>query len=150
MLRIFDTGAVARGYSTSPIWVSNKNVLSSGQNKGKSGRAKSTSYFKGGYKEYKAAMNFDNSKVNFRLTNNLQMDLSNATVNPQTGSPTIGQVIEKSKFLYVEEIRSDENVKKLDGLRASFGDFVSLTDSDKQMFTTILNAEITAMLKANL
>lgn len=135
VLRIFDEGAVVRGYSTKPTSV---------KYNGKS------QYFKGGYKEFKAVIGFDNSKVNFRVTNDLQMDFANSRVDTGTGNPNVGEPIKVNNFYFKEEIRSSENVKKLDGLKKKFGDFVSLTDSDKHKFNVVLEQELFAILNKNL
>ncbi len=133
--RIFDTGAVARGYSTKPIWIANKNMRG-GVNKGKSGKATKTSYFQGGYKEYKSVSNFASTNVNFRNTNDLQSDFSNGRVTTKVNN-----------FLFVEEIKRDENMDKINGNIERFGDFIKFTTSDIDTFNKILELELVATLK---
>jgi len=144
--RIFDTGAVARGYSTKPIWIANKEMRGA-QNSGKSGTAKKTSYFSGGYKQYKGAVGFDNSKVNFRNTNDLQMDFANSRVNPNTGAADAGIVIKKNNFLFVEEIRRPKNAEKLNGLQKQFGPFLNFTSNEIKVFNDVLELELVSILK---
>jgi len=143
--RIFDRGSVARGYSTKPIYISNKDMRG-GQNRGKSGNATKTSYFSGGYKQYKGVIGFDNSKVNFRNTNDLQSDFANSRVNSGTGKADSGQVIKRSNLLYVEELRSSENIDKLRGNEKRFGNFTNFTNAEREKFNTILRLELIATL----
>ena len=143
--RIFDTGSVARGYSTKPIWIANKEMRG-GQNKGKSGKATKTSYFGGGYKQYKGVIGFDNSKVNFRNTNDLQSDFANSRINTGTGKADSGQVIKVNNLLYVEELRSADNVTKLRGNEKRFGNFTNFTNAEREKFNTILKFELIATL----
>jgi len=133
--RIFDTGAVARGYSTKPMWMSNKDMRG-GVNKGKSGKAKKTSYFQGGYREYKTVSNFASSNVNFRNTNDLQSDFSNGRVTTKVNN-----------FLFVEEIKRDDNMDKLDGNQKRFGNFLKFTPSDITRFNSILERELVSILR---
>ena len=134
--RIFDDGSVARGYSTKPIYISAK--------QSRKGVGK---YFKGGYKEYKAYAGFDNSKVNFRNMNDLQMDFANSQVNPNTGAPDSGNVIKVSNSLFVEKLRSKENIDKLNGNIKRFGNFVAFTSGEREKFNKILQAELGATLR---
>lgn len=143
--RIFDTGSVARGYnSTTPIYIENKYVRNN-RNKGKTGRAQKTSYFSS-YKAFKENIGMG-SEVNFRVTNDLQMDFSNSQVNPNTGAPSAGNVIKVNNFLFVEALRSSENVDKLNGNIKRFGNFVAFTSGEKEKFNKILQAELTATLR---
>lgn len=145
VLRIFDVGSVARGYnSTKPVWIENKYVRNS-QNKGKTGRAEKTSYFKS-YKAFKGAIGMG-TDVNFRVTNDLQMDFANSRINPNSGKPDTGTVIKVSNELFVEEIRSSENMDKLKGNIARFGDFIAFTSAEKKKFETILQQELIATLR---
>lgn len=134
--RIFDKGSVTRGYSTKPIYISAK------QNRKGVGK-----YFKGGYKEYKAYAGFDNSKVNFRNTNDLQSDFANSQVDAGTGTPDSGNVIKVSNSLFVEKLRSSENIDKLNENIKRFGNFVAFTNSEREKFNKILQLELTATLR---
>lgn len=143
--RIFDIGSVARGYnSTKPVWIENKYVRNN-RNNGKTGRAEKTSYFQS-YKAFKEAIGMG-SEVNFRVTNDLQMDFANSQVNPNSGSPDAGQVIKKSNTLFVEALRSQDNVDKLNGNIKRFGNFVRFTDAERQKFNNILKMELLATLR---
>jgi hypothetical protein len=133
--RIFDKGSVARGYSTKPIYISAKN--------NRKGVGK---YFKGGYKEYKAYAGFDNSEVNFRNTNDLQSDFANSRINSGIGKADSGEVIKVNNLLYVEELRSADNVTKLRGNEKRFGNFTNFTNAERAKFNEILKFELIATL----
>jgi len=143
--RIFDIGSVARGYnSTDPVYIENKYVRNN-RNKGKTGKAEKTSYFSS-YRAFKEAIGMG-SEVNFRVTNNLQMDFANSSVNPNTGAPNAGNVIKVNNSLFVEALRSSENVKKLEGNIARFGNFVAFTQAERDKFNKILQLELTATVR---
>jgi hypothetical protein len=133
--RIFDKGSVARGYSTKPIYISAKN--------NRKGVGK---YFKGGYKEYKAYAGFDNSEVNFRNTNDLQIEFANARVDTGTGAPDSGEVVKVNDLLYVEELKSQVNIDKLRYNKERFGDFTAFTNAERAKFNEILKFELIATL----
>jgi len=148
MVRIFDTGSVSRGYNkTKEIWIENKLVRGGATNSGKTGRAKKTSYFKS-YFDAKGKMGFNNSHVNFRLTNDLQMDLANSQINPDTGKVNVGKVIKVSPLLYVEKLRRETNQDKLKGLIKRFGDFTRFTQGERDKFDKIIFKETVKLLEA--
>lgn len=146
--RIFDDGTVARGYNkTKPVYIENKYVRGGAKNNGKTGRASKTSYFKS-YDAFKNAIGFS-SEVNFRVTNDLQMDFANSRVNPRSGAADSGQVIKKRNTLYVEELRSSKNVEKLEGNEKRFGNFTDFTSGEIKKFNNILQEELLAVLKGD-
>lgn len=78
-VRIFDDGLDANDsqigtYSTKPISISKKNQA----------RNTRSTYFQGGYKEYKAAAGFDNSKVNLVNTGQMRDDYSVIKIDDNT------------------------------------------------------------------
>jgi len=144
--RIFDKGTVARGYnSTKEVWIENK-FVTGGRNNGKTGKATKTSYFKS-YKDYKGAIGFNNSYVNFRVTNDLQSDFANSQVSSGTGKPDAGEVIKVNNSLFVEKLRSQENIDKLEGNIKRFGNFVAFTSGERTKFNNILKQELIATLR---
>ena len=144
--RIFDKGSVARGYnSTKEVWIENKYVRTN-RNNGKTGKATKTSYFKS-YKDFKGAIGFNPNSVNFRVTNDLQMDFANSQVNPNSGGADAGQVIKVNNSLFVEKLRSKENIEKLNGNIARFGNFVAFTSAEREKFNNILKQELIATLR---
>jgi len=118
--RIFDKGENCNNsehgkYSTSPIYVnttfkSPKKL----QPKGKSGktnfktssRKRKTTYFQGGYKQFKGAIG-RGTKVNFRLTNDLQTDYISA--------------LKRRRDKWVNILKRVVNEKKYEGLTDRFG-----------------------------
>jgi len=139
--RIFDIGSVARGYNkTKEVWIDNNLVRGGATNSGKTGRAKKTSYFKS-YFDAKGKMGFDNSKVNFRLTNDLQMDFANSNVDSSTSKADPGKPIKVNNQLYIEALRRKDNQDKLDGLKSRFGDFTKFTNQERVKFLKIMELE---------
>jgi hypothetical protein len=77
--RIFDDGLDANDkpigvYSTKPIYIAKKNQA----------RNTRSSYFEGGYKEYKQAIGFDGNKVNLVNTGQMRDDYSIITIDQNT------------------------------------------------------------------
>jgi hypothetical protein len=146
--RIFDTGSVARGYDkTKELWVSDKNLRSAGNHRGKTGKPIKTTYFKS-YFDLKGLQGFDNSKVNFRLTNDLQMDFANSSLDPSTGKSDSGKVIKVSPNLYIEALRRSDNQDKLAGLKKRFGDFTLFTQNERNTFFKVITFETNKLLRA--
>lgn len=146
--RIFDLGSVARGYNrTQELWVADKNLRSNGSHRGKTGKTIKTTYFKS-YYDLKAKQNFDPNTVNFRLTNDLQMDLSNSSMNVGTSKPQSGTPIKVNNNLYIVALRRPHNVEKLDGLQKRFGPFAKLTQKERTKFLKINQFELRKLLAA--
>jgi len=146
--RIFDTGSVARGYDKSQeLWVADKNLRKAGNHKGKTGKTIKTTYFKS-YFDLKGKQGFDNSNVNFRLTNDLQMDFANSSIDPATGKPDSGKPIKVNEQLYVEALRRTKNQDKLKGLKKRFGDFTKFTQAERNKFLKIIELETMKLLEA--
>jgi hypothetical protein len=98
--RIFDNGLDGNDqpigtYSTKPISISKKNQA----------RNTRSTYFKGGYKEYKEAIGFDSSKVNLVNTGQMRDDYSIIQVDSNT---------------YGLGFKNDLNSDKADGNEAHF------------------------------
>lgn len=145
VVRIFDSPGVGGSYNkTNPVYVKNSQLRRT--NKGKSGKAKDTSYFKS-YYDLKQEQGFDADTVNLRLTNDLQMDFANSKIDSGTGAVDVGNVIKESELLYVEKIRSSENMKKLKSNIKKFGNFLEFTPEETNKFNTILEAELLSTLR---
>lgn len=145
--RIFDTGSVAKGYNrTQELWVADKDLRKAGSHRGKTGKPIKTTYFKS-YYDLKGQQGFNNSKVNFRLTNDLQMDFANASQNPATGKASSGKPIKVNNLLYVEALRRPKNQDKLDGLKKRFGDFTVFYPKEKSEFLKVIEHETFKLLK---
>jgi hypothetical protein len=98
--RIFDDGLDANdqpigAYSTKPIHISKKNQA----------RNTRSTYFEGGYKQYKEAIGFDGNKVNLVNTGQMRDDYSIITIDQNT---------------YGLGFNNDLNSDKADGNEAHF------------------------------
>lgn len=146
--RIFDTGSVAKGYNKiKEVWIDNNLVRGGATNSGKTGRAKKTSYFKS-YFDAKGQMGFENSHVNFRLSNDLQRDFANTSIDTGTGTPDSGAPIKVNNMLWIEALRRSENIGKLDGLKSKYGDFTKFTSKERKKFIDIMQGETIKLLRA--
>jgi hypothetical protein len=132
--RIFNKGIDGASYSTrSPIYISAKQTR-----RGKGGKYTN-------YTAFKQAIGFKGN-VNLRVTNDLQMDFANSSKDSGTGAASVGEVIKVNNGLFIEEIRSAENVKKLNGNIKRFGNFIEFTNEEKKTFDTVLEQEIIKIL----
>ncbi len=146
--RIFQKGSVARGYNkTDELWVADKDLRRAGNHKGKTRKDIETTYFKS-YYDLHQKQGFKGDNVIFRLKNDLQMDFANSQLDPQTGKADSGKVTKRSNTLYTEQLRRDENVGKLEGLKKRFGDFTRFTDAERKKFFKIMEKETFRLLRA--
>lgn len=143
--RIFDTPGVGGSYSKKPIWIKNSQLRRK-VNKGKSGRAKESSYFAGGYYEAKKSQGFDPNVVNLRMTNDLQSDFANSQKTNTTGKPPVGKPIKVNNALYIEAIRRPENVRKLKENIKRYGAFTNFTQAERDEFYKVLAFEYKKLL----
>jgi hypothetical protein len=143
--RIFDDGVGGSYNSTREVWISNDKLRRKG-NRGKTGKAEKTSWFKS-YKDLKIAQ-MGSDKVNLRLTNDLQSDFANAPITSGTAL-NVGKVIKVTDNIYIEGLRRPNNVKKLKANIRRFGDFTRFTDAERQAFKSVLQFEFNKLLKAN-
>lgn len=142
--RIFDDG-VGGSYSTKgPIYVADTQLRRKA-NSGKTGRAEKTSRFDS-YRALKVDQ-MGTDKVNFRLTNDLQMDFANSERNVGSGAPVAGPVTKVSNSLCTVELRRPENVKKWASLKRRFGNFDEFTANEQSEFFKLLNLELTQLLR---
>jgi hypothetical protein len=131
VVRIFDKGIEGAKYSDrSPIYISPTQTRS-----GKGGKFAN-------YAAFKNSIGFDGGKVNLRVTNDLQMDFANSRVNTGASRADAGQVIKVNNFLFIEEIRSQENVKKLNDNLKRFGNFIAVTPKEEELFNRVLDGEL--------
>jgi hypothetical protein len=141
--RIFDDGVGGSYNSTREVWMDNTQLRRT--NRGKTGKAEKTSWFKS-YKDLKVAQGFDGNKVNLRLTNDLQSDFANAPITSGTAL-NVGKVIKVTDNIYIEGLRRPHNVKKLKANIRRFGDFTRFTDAERQAFKNVLQFEFNKLLK---
>lgn len=124
--RIFEKGEDAKSskigtYSTKPISISKK---SQARNTGKT-------HFKGGYAEYKSAIGKNPGHVNFRNTDQMQMDY--------------GLIVNGDKFGF--GFQNNENYKKSEWLQDKYDkDVFQLTDKEIDVLADTLKAQVEANL----
>jgi hypothetical protein len=140
--RIFDDGVGGSYNSTREVWMENTQLRRT--NRGKTGKAEKTSWFKS-YKDLKIAQ-MGSDKVNLRLTNDLQSDFANAPITSGTALK-VGKVIKVTDNIYIEGLRRPNNVKKLKANIRRFGDFTRFTDAERQAFNKVLQFEFNKLLK---
>jgi len=146
--RIFDTGSVAKGYNTTnELWVADKDLRKNGNHRGKTGKPIKTTYFKS-YFDLKQKQGFNPNTVNFRLTNDLQMDFANSNVDSGTGKSNSGTPIKVNNQLYIEALRRPENQDKLAGLKKKYGDFTVFYANERKVFLDIMKVETLRLLRA--
>jgi hypothetical protein len=78
----------------------------------------------------------------------LQSDFANSARTNTAGVPPTGEVIKVNNDLYVESLRRDINVKKLEGLVEKYGNFVAFTQKEKDDFQRIYAIEMTKLLQS--
>lgn len=126
-------------YSTSPeVWIDN-DYHRRGGNKGKSGRAKKTSYYKS-YADFKKSQGFG-SNIVLRQTNRLQSDFANRQISPNSDGLPNSKPIRVTKDRYIERITS-ENEDKIKGRENIF----NFTNKEKAVFNRVYNATATKIL----
>ena len=129
--------------TTRELWVSDDQLRRKGTNRGKTGKPTKTSYYKN-YKELKRQQGFRNDRVNLRLTNNLQSEFANKNISPSSNAiPRNTMPIKINKDKYVERI---DNVGKLEGIEAKYGDVFSFTKGEVNKFYRVYNAEAIRIL----
>lgn len=142
--RIFHEGLDSNGsaigsYATSPeVWIDN-DYLRRGGNKGKSGRAKKTSYYKS-YADFKKSQGFG-SNIVLRQTNRLQSDFANRQISPNSDGLPNSKPIRVNTNLYIERITS-ENADKIEGRE----DVFKFSAKERAIFKRVYSATATKIL----
>lgn len=105
-------------YKTSPeVWIPNDYHRRGGNNGGKTGRAKKTSYYQS-YAAFKRSQGFG-SNIVLRQTNRLQSDFANRQVSENSDAIPNGKPIKVNVNRYIERITS-ENAPKIEGRERIF------------------------------
>lgn len=144
VMRIFSDGISGASYSTKgPIYVQDTELRRKANN-GK-GNAQKTSRFDS-YRALKIDQ-MGTDTVNLRLTNDLQMDFANSSKDVEQGAPEIGPLTKVSNSLVTAELRREENVVKWHKLKQRFGNFDEFTNDEQSTFFTVLNLELTQLLR---
>jgi hypothetical protein len=120
-------------YATSPeVWIENDYHRRGGNNGGKSGRAKKTSYYKS-YAAFKKSQGFG-SNIVLRQTNRLQSDFANRQISPNSDGLPKSKPIKVNNNKYIERITS-ENVDKIKGREHVF----NFSAKEKKLFNKVFN-----------
>lgn len=168
VIRIFSSGIAGESYNkTDALYVYDENLrrkgnhkgkpfdsgktVKSGKNKGKSitsSKANNKTTYFASYYDLKREQGFNPDVVNLRLQNDLQSDFANSARTNTAGVPPTGEVIKVNNDLYVESLRRDINVKKLEGLVEKYGNFVAFTQKEKDDFQRIYAFEMNKLLQS--
>lgn len=136
--RIFHEGLDSNGgqigtYATSPeVWIENDYHRRGGNNGGKTGRAKKTSYYQS-YAAFKRSQGFG-SNIVLRQTNRLQSDFANRQISPNSDALPKSAPIKVNKDKYIERITS-ENIDKIKGRENVF----NFSNQERQTFYKVYN-----------
>jgi hypothetical protein len=156
--RIFHVGLNASAgrigsYDTKrEIYASDDQLRRKGTHKGKSGKTKfqsgkahKTSYYKN-YKALKQQQGFNASRVNLRMTNNLQSEFANVNISKSSNSAPKGSMpVKVNPLLYVERI---DNLNKLEGIEKKYGDVFGFTNGERTKFNRTFQFEMNKLLNA--
>tara|TARA_R110000868_G_scaffold179544_3_gene419622 strand:- start:2577 stop:3152 length:576 start_codon:yes stop_codon:yes gene_type:complete len=149
--RIFHEGLNQNGssigtYNTSmEIYASDDQLRKKGTNKGKTGKPTKTSYYKS-YRALKIQQGFNASGVNFRLTNNFQSDYANAPLAKNSDRVPTPKPFKVDVNHYVVKLSRQENVDKLEGLEAKYGNVFDFSEGEKKAFFKAYNFEANRIL----
>ena len=152
VLRIFHEGLNQNGssigtYNTSTeLWVANDQLRKKGTNKGKTGKATKTSYYKS-YRDLKVQQGFNASGVDLRMTNNFQSDYANATLNKTSDKSPEAKPFKANVNTYQEKLSRQENVDKLEGFEKKYGKVFNFTAGEKKAFQKTYNFEANQILE---
>jgi len=131
--------------TTRELWVSDNQLRRKGTNRGKTGKPTKTSYYKN-YKTLKKQQGFRDDRVNLRMTNNLQSEFANVNISASSNTiPRNAKPIKVNKDKYIERI---DNVKKLEGIEAKYGDVFDFTKGEVNKFYKVYNAEAIRILES--
>ena len=140
-----NAGKIGTYNSTKELWASDKQLRRAGTHRGKTGKAIKTSYYKS-YKELKAQQGFRNDRVNLRMTNDLQSEFANINISKSNDSPPKGSMpIKINPNRYIERVN---NLDKLRGIEAKYGDVFGFTKGEVAKFYKTYNFEAKKILES--
>jgi hypothetical protein len=138
-------GKIGNYNSTTELWAADKQLRRAGTHRGKTGKAIKTSYYRS-YKELKAQQGFRNDRVNLRMTNNLQSEFANVNISQSNDSPPKNSSpIKVNPNLYIERV---DNLGKLKGIEAKYGDVFGFTKGEVTKFYKTYNFEAKKILES--
>lgn len=143
--RIFIEGQSVQGdigkYSTTATYIGDKNSPKKGTHKGKNddtkfkdGRPHTTTYYEGGYSEYRSAMGRDNKGVNLSLTGRLETNFNNALVENNADEVVLRLTAENTAKARGNELRFNKRI-------------FSLTKEERERFVDTLKFELFKSLR---
>ena len=141
-------GSPLGSYSTTPLYVSDRNLPTSGNHKGKTGKTTKSSYYAGGYAELRAQQGRESGFVNLRFSNELQADYLNSNVSPSSGS--VGEVNPTvvTPLILNLNLKKSINIVKLGQLTAKYGVFVNFTKKEVQTLVDSYVFQLNSILNA--
>jgi len=149
--RIFHEGLNSDGASIGAydkkksLWVPDSKLRRQGSHRGSTGKTIKTTAFPS-YYALKRQQGFNPDVVNLRLTNDLQSDFANARLSKSDDSVPNTPPIKVSPTLWKEELRRDDNVKKVDGLEERFGRIFAPTKRERDEFQRVGELEMRKLL----
>jgi len=138
-------GKIGTYNSTNELWASDESLRRAGTHRGKTGKAIKTSYYNS-YKQLKAQQGFRNDRVNLRMTNDLQSEFANINISKGNDSaPKSSAPIKVNPNKYIERVN---NLDKLRGIEAKYGDVFGFTKGEVNKFYKVYNFEAKKILEA--
>lgn len=138
-------GKIGTYNSTNELWASDDQLRRAGTHRGKTGKPIKTSYYKS-YKELKAQQGFRNDRVNLRMTNNLQSEFANINISESNNSaPKNALPVKVNVNKYIERV---DNLDKLRGIEAKYGDVFGFTKGERKKFYKVYNFEAKKILES--
>lgn len=138
-------GKIGTYNSTNELWASDDQLRRAGTHRGKTGKPIKTSYYKS-YKELKAQQGFRNDRVNLRMTNDLQSEFANINISKSSNSvPKSTSPIKVNPNKYIERVN---NLDKIRGIEAKYGDVFGFTKGEISKFYKVYNFEAKKILES--
>jgi len=138
-------GRIGTYDTTRELWASDDQLRRAGTHRGKTGKRIKTSYYPN-YKALKKQQGFRNDRVNLRMTNNLQSEFANVNISASSNTvPRNAKPIKVNKNKYIERV---DNVGKLEGIEAKYGDVFGFTKGEINKFYKEYNEAALRILKS--
>ena len=138
-------GKIGTYNSTNELYASDDQLRRAGTHRGKTGKSIKTSYYKS-YKELKAQQGFRNDRVNLRMTNDLQSEFANINISKGNDSAHKNSApIKINPNRYIERVN---NLDKLRGIEAKYGDVFGFTKGEITKFYKTYNFEAKKILES--
>jgi len=136
--------------STTPIYVSDNQSPQKLSHKGKNGNSKTksgkphkTTYFDS-YKSFRDSIGRDTDAVDWQLTTDLMSDYGNSPIG--TSEASLDPAVRLDPNLYITHLTRSINIAKYNGLSQRYGQFLTLSQSEKERFYKINELELSSFL----